>query len=146
MEKDGFKIAMVIIVVIIVTLAVCWFLLFYAFDLSPLEGYAVYLDKSSTPPEYYITLNSTDIEEYPFLAVVIDAYDNPEKYRGARMYEDTLIYEILEKDLEDQVKVTHDYLTDRFRSETGTYGQVFFSYTFIDSGETYYYSWMVAVA
>ncbi|MFQ5884546.1 MAG: hypothetical protein ACE5IO_05535 [Thermoplasmata archaeon] len=145
MEKDT-KIVIVIVVVLLVVLSVLLFLVPYFVEHSTLEGYAVHLDRSSTPPAEYITINSTDIEEYPFLALVVDAYDNPDNYWGARIYEGTLTYEILEKELEDQVKVTHDYLLDRFRSETGTYGEVAFSYTFPESGETYYYFWSLAVA
>ncbi|UCD93041.1 MAG: hypothetical protein JSV43_03800 [Methanobacteriota archaeon] len=141
------KIVIVAVSVLFVVLLVVLFVFPYLIQQSTLEGYAVYLDKSDTPPADYITINSTDIEEYPFLAWVIDAYDHPGNYRGARMYGDTLIYEILEKDLEDQVKVTHDYLLDRFWRETESHeGEVAFSYTFPGNGETYYYFWSVAVA
>ena len=82
---------------------------------SSLNGSAsIHLEKvelNETTEIEYVEIVDSDLEQYPSLAKAIDAWENPDKYENAHMWNNkTLIYEITGPDAENLV----DFIQDKF--------------------------------
>lgn len=103
------------------------------------------MEKSPSNP---ILLNSSDMEQYPLFARIIDAFDNPDKYPNATVDGNLLRLRLYDRESQDQADETRDYFGQRYLSDYGppVEGSPFYFYV-VDGngGDTYYYSWILGL-
>jgi hypothetical protein len=106
---------MVLIIVIAVVVAVLIGLLFFTLESCEVgPPYMVESTRLSQEPQQYLVLDSTQIQLYPIIGDVIDAFDNPEGHPNAEFNNGKMYYAVYD---EGAVDDAHDYIRQRYRSE-----------------------------
>ncbi len=130
-----------------ICLTCLYLFLFLQDDCEGQSHYVIESRRSTVAPARYISLNMSDLQLYPLLKDVIDAFEDPDSLPGASLANGTLTYEVFVDRLEDRVTDTNDYLLERMTNEFGppVDPPLHFSYVSEKDSDPYFYTWSVTV-
>jgi hypothetical protein len=110
------KVVLIVIVAVAVAILISFILLtLKSCKMGP--PYEVESTQSSQEPYQYIVVDSTQIEQYPIIGGVIDAFDNPVDHPNAIFRDGTLYYAVYNESVVDEAQ---DYIIQRYRDEFGS--------------------------
>ncbi|MCK5292739.1 MAG: hypothetical protein KAR39_12085 [Thermoplasmata archaeon] len=134
---------MVLIIVVAVIIAVVIGLILLTLESCEVgPPYEVGSTRLSQEPQQYIVLDSTQIQLYPIIGDVIDAFDNPEDHPNAEFINGMLYYAVYD---EGAVTEAREYIVQRYRSEFSSpdFGSLNIAYDKGDGQGMQYYTWAV---
>ncbi len=122
---------------------------YMALSCPPHSHYGVVSERTTSAPTRFIIINQSDVQRYPLIGEVTDAFDNLSGHPRAWMHGNTLYYEFIEFDvgtgIPGRVASTTDYLEARFTEKYGRPPDMDLSFAYLETGPepTYYYSWSI---
>ncbi len=92
------------------------------------------------PPDRYVNLTPSDLETYPLIESVLNAFRNPSLHPGSHFEGEYFFYPFTTPPGNTSVEDTNRFLRERWGAPGGL------SYMIISVGDGSYYEWAVSIA